>query len=114
MPRGKSFAFKIGGKIKRLRLERQLSQFDLAEKAGIGISYISKIEQGNRFPSLKTTIKIAKALNVELCEVFNFKGLALDRERPSKDYLELIGLLKDLPDDEIKLLLELSRKLSSQ
>lgn len=91
-----------------------MSQFDLAEKAGIGISYISKIEQGNRFPSLKTSIRLAKALNIEIYEIFDFRGLALDKQSPSKEFLELISLLESLPDHEIKLLLELARKLKAR
>jgi transcriptional regulator with XRE-family HTH domain len=114
MTKKKSLAVRIGNQIKKLRLKRRMSQFDLAEKAGIGISYISKIEQGGRFPSIKTSLRIAKALNVELGEIFTFGDPAMEIERPSKEYLELLTVLQNLPHDDVKLLLELARRLETR
>jgi len=109
----KVLARQIGRQICRLRLAKGLTQFDLAEKAGIGISYISKIEQGIRFPSIKTSVRLAKALKVELAELFNFKARLLSKDHLSKEYLELTAILDMLSEEEVKLLLDLARKLSS-
>jgi len=91
-----------------------LTQFELAEQAGIGISYISKIEQGNRFPSIKTSLLISKALKVELSELFHFKGKLSEKNQPSKEYLELSAILDHLSNDELKLLLDLARRLQNK
>lgn len=50
--------------VKALRLDRQLSQEALAEKAKLSVSYISMLEHGRREPPLSTVEQIAKALRV--------------------------------------------------
>jgi transcriptional regulator with XRE-family HTH domain len=60
----------LGKNIKRFRLQRKLSQADLAEKAGVSITFISNIERGNNYPLAGTVCNLAKALNVEVWEVF--------------------------------------------
>lgn len=54
----------LGSKIKTLRLKDNISQEDLAYKAGIERSYMGKIERGEGNPSFKKLIDIAKALSV--------------------------------------------------
>lgn len=53
-----------GRKIRELRDERGYSLQDLAQKAGVSVSYLSEIERGTKKPSLKTLEKIATALNI--------------------------------------------------
>lgn len=53
----------IGTRIKRLRLERGLSQRDLSAP-GLSYAYISRIEAGARTPSVKALRKIANSLGV--------------------------------------------------
>jgi len=62
----------FGMRIKELRTGRKLSQEQLAEKAGISSKYLSRIEMGQHFPSIDILIKLAKALNVELRDFFEF------------------------------------------
>lgn len=52
----------IGKRIKKLRLEKGLSQRQLAVP-GVSYAYISRIEAGTRNPSLKALIKIAAKLD---------------------------------------------------
>jgi transcriptional regulator with XRE-family HTH domain len=56
----------IGEKIKCERLKKSLKQYELAEKAGISNTYLSDIEVGRTFPSLKTLDKLAKALEIDI------------------------------------------------
>ncbi|MBI2874530.1 MAG: helix-turn-helix transcriptional regulator, partial [Firmicutes bacterium] len=44
---------KIGSRLRLLRLERELTQEQLAGKAGLHPTYIAKIETGRRLPSLE-------------------------------------------------------------
>jgi transcriptional regulator with XRE-family HTH domain len=53
-----------GQKIRELRNERGYSLYELAEKAGLSLSYLSEIERGCKNPSLKTVKKLAEALHV--------------------------------------------------
>ena len=53
----------IGQRVKRLRLERALSQRDLAEP-GVSYTYVSRIEDGTRQPSLMALRTLADRLGV--------------------------------------------------
>lgn len=54
----------VGGAIKMFRTAANVGQKELAEKAGISVSYISQIERGSKDPKLSTFITIADALQV--------------------------------------------------
>jgi transcriptional regulator with XRE-family HTH domain len=52
----------VGYHVKRIRMEKGLSQEDLAEKSGFTQQYISGLESGNRNPTIITIHEIAHAL----------------------------------------------------
>ena len=54
----------IGSRLREARTLVKLTQEQLAEKVGIGTTYISDIERGAKFPSLSLFIKIVDALGV--------------------------------------------------
>lgn len=54
----------IGSRLREARNMVKLTQEQLAEKVGIGTTYISDIERGAKFPSLSLFIKIVDALGV--------------------------------------------------
>src|SRR3954452_1914187 len=53
----------IGERLRRLRLERNLSQRELSSP-GVSYAYISRIEAGARRPSVKALRKLARKLGV--------------------------------------------------
>jgi transcriptional regulator with XRE-family HTH domain len=55
--------------LRRLRNAKGLSQDDLAYEAGVSRSYLSQIEKGVFFASLKIVGKLATALDVEPAEL---------------------------------------------
>ena len=55
--------------LRRLRHAKGLSQDDLAYEAGVSRSYLSQIEKGVFFASLKVLGKLAAALEVEPAEL---------------------------------------------
>jgi transcriptional regulator with XRE-family HTH domain len=60
----------LGKNIKFFRSLKDLSQADLAEKAGISVTFLSNIERGNNFPLPRTLCSLAKTLEVEVFELF--------------------------------------------
>ncbi len=59
----------VGAKIRELRKAANLTQEQLAEKAGILQGYISRLEKDEHSPSHKTLAKIADALGVAVTEL---------------------------------------------
>jgi transcriptional regulator with XRE-family HTH domain len=74
----------IGERLRRLRLERKLSQRELASP-GVSYAYISRIEAGARRPSVKALRKLARKLGV------------------SVEYLETGSDLRDVDERELRL-----------
>jgi len=54
----------VGGNVRRLRLERGLTQEQLAVDADIDLTYLGGVERGKRNPSLDVMVRIAAALEV--------------------------------------------------
>ncbi|MBU4380741.1 helix-turn-helix transcriptional regulator [Candidatus Parcubacteria bacterium] len=58
---------KIFGKnLKKLRVEKQMSQGDIARALGVHRSYISGLERGVRNPTLINIERIARAMGAEI------------------------------------------------
>ncbi len=63
----------LGQRIAALRRSKNLSQEDLAEKSGYSVEFISLVERGVNAPSVSGLEKIAKALGVEIKDLFDFR-----------------------------------------
>lgn len=64
---------KFGKRLRQLRLERGLTQEKLADKSGLDMSYIGRIERGEQNSSLGVIGALAKGLGVPAEELF--KGI---------------------------------------
>ncbi|EFO4299165.1 MULTISPECIES: helix-turn-helix domain-containing protein [Enterobacterales] len=60
----------FGENLRRIRMEKNISQENLAFLSGMDRTYVSGIERGKRNVSLVNINKIALALNVEIKELF--------------------------------------------
>jgi transcriptional regulator with XRE-family HTH domain len=54
-----------------MRCSANLTQRKLADIAGVGVSYLSRLENGRVTPSARTMAKLAKALGVGSVSLFN-------------------------------------------
>lgn len=95
--------------IKRIRLQKHVTQAFMAEKIGISDKYWSDIETGRKPCSLDTLVAIANALDVELYELFlpENKTISYDTRRTQvvmktlKDsFSEMVDSLSSFLDDE--------------
>jgi transcriptional regulator with XRE-family HTH domain len=64
-------AFSLGAKLRALRKERDLTQRDLASRAGISANAISLIERDEISPSVATLQRLAAALHVKMGYFFD-------------------------------------------
>ncbi len=65
---------KLGLRIKYLREQSNLTQEQLAEKAGVSLDYLGKIEVSINKPGLRTIFKLANTLNKPVKELFDFEN----------------------------------------
>ena len=75
---------KLGDNLKRLRIDRGMTQGDLSNKSGVALGQISKIERNKADPTAKTIRHLIDALG---CSA---DRLLYDREQDGD-----LGLLKD-------------------
>lgn len=59
-------------KLKEIREKKGLSKGQLSSLVGCDMSYIGKIERGEKYPTLKTIAKFAVALDVPAKDLFDF------------------------------------------
>jgi DNA-binding XRE family transcriptional regulator len=52
----------LGARIRERRLERQMTQADLASSLRLSVAYVSLIERGGRNPPITTVFRIAQVL----------------------------------------------------
>ena len=71
---------RLGRKIRELRKKRKLSQTELAEKAGVALMTISRLERGEHDPHVRTLWRIARSLGVPFLELMRSAGYAENEE----------------------------------
>jgi len=95
----------LGARIKELRKLRQITQEQLAEKVDLATRYISLIEVGRSSPSLETIENIARALQVEIRDLFEFVHL-----QPGEITSETLEeLLKEMDEKTAKTVFKMVR-----
>ena len=67
---GTPLRFAIGGRLRALRIERRLSQVELAAAAGCGSTHVSEIETGIANCNLDTLEELCVALKIDVVQLF--------------------------------------------
>lgn len=62
----KTTAQKFGENMKKIRLEKGMSQGDICRELGLDRAYISNVENGKQNLTISTMEKVAKALGVNV------------------------------------------------
>jgi transcriptional regulator with XRE-family HTH domain len=82
----------LGKNLKSYRGHRKWSQADLADQAGISITFLGAIVRGNKWPYPDTLSNLAKALDIPVHELF-----VEDKKTTDTDIRELMGrFVKDV------------------
>ena len=97
----------LGRRIKELRKGEGLSQDQLSELIGVDAKHLSRIELGKSFPYMETLEAIAKALHVELKDLFDFSHL--EAQAIDKEHIE--ELLKGLNQDKLRLVYKVIKSI---
>jgi len=91
----------IGKNIKKIREQKGLMQKEVASAAAIHTSNYSKIEKGEREPSIEALDRIATLLGMTVDEIIHFEG-KMPREVKIKDKTatEKLQLIEQLDDED--------------
>ncbi len=65
----------FGLKLRQVRIKKNMSQEEFAWLVGLHRTYIGQIERAEKNITLKNIGKIAKALNIDPKELFNFDDI---------------------------------------
>ena len=60
---------RLGGRVRELRRRRSLTLEELAERSGVSRAMISKLERGEKNPTLVVAAKVAEGLEVSLSQL---------------------------------------------
>lgn len=91
----------MGKKLKALRLEKNFTQKQIAERIGLATSAVSSYESGMRYPSYDVLVKLARIFHVSTDYLL---GMTNTRN------IDVTGLT----DDEIELIVRLTDILKNQ
>lgn len=102
----------LGKKIKRMRLNRGLTQEELAEAVDISQRTLSGIEIGENFVTAETLDKLIKALNTTSDELFAVNHLKDDDEKISEIKHDIIYISKD--PEKLNILYNVTKSLMKE
>ena len=92
----------LGARVKQARIDRNMSQVDLAEAANLCVPYVSDIERGKKCFSVDKLVRLAQVLQVSTDWL-----LRLDIPQTEYTYnAEAADILVDCTDEESVILLE--------
>ncbi|MBI4715075.1 MAG: helix-turn-helix transcriptional regulator [Nitrospirae bacterium] len=86
----------MGMRMKQIRKAAKMTQERLAERTGLSIEYISRLERGLSQPSFKTLSSLAEVLNVPVKDFFEAGGPVVFRDKKQegkqkKEYVDQIA-----------------------
>lgn len=97
----------VGQRLKKTRLERKMTQEDLAEQLDVSVAFLSRIERGISHINLKRLSQICGILGVS--EGYILNGTA----STSNQYLisEFNDILRNCPADKQKLIYKIAKTI---
>ncbi len=95
----------LGSRIRQERININITQEALAEKANISPSFMGQIERGDRKLSLETLVSIAKVLGVSL------DYLVYGKRKSNAEVEKLISLINDRTEQEICMLHDVAKAI---
>ena len=93
----------LGIKIKRKRLEMNLTQENLAEMAKISTAYMGQVKRGEKRLSLENFVNIANALNCSTDELLRDSTI----NNASARTREISNIIQNLSSEEIEKVIEI-------
>ena len=100
----------IGQRLKKARIDKKMTQENLAEKLDVSIAFLSRIERGSSQINLKRLSQICELLDVTEGDILN--GVS----NKSTKYLdaEFANLLKNCSSEKQKLIYDIAKVIAEK
>jgi len=95
----------IARQLRLMRLQAGLTIEDLADAAGISVSFLAYLETNKKKPSLATLAKIAAALNVSVAELFDKRTVPNIAGGKQRMLNRILKLLKNQSPENTEIIL---------
>lgn len=96
----------IGQRVREIRTSLGLTQQEVAEKAGLGLNTVSRIERGQQGVNFENIARIADSFDVPFRDFCDIESKTSD-VRKEGQLKALIEMLEDAPPDKLALIYEL-------
>lgn len=95
-----TYIMELGSSIKKMREAKGLSQKEVALSCKMDQAHYSRIENGKTDPSFSIVIRIAKALGVELHELFKADANYKELHTYDKSLIDKLNMIEQLDKKE--------------
>lgn len=103
-------SYLVGMRVREYRLQRNMSQENLALTSGIHPDFLGKMERGERCPSVDTLNKVCDGLKISMSQLLDFDT---DISYTNKDALRRIEkVMADMPADKAIELAEIVERIA--
>jgi transcriptional regulator with XRE-family HTH domain len=97
---------KIGKRVREVRTSLELTQQDVAEKSGLGLNTVSRIERGQQGVNFENIARIANSLDIPFRDFCDIES-ETPEVRKQGQLQSLIEMLEDAPPAKVALIYEL-------
>jgi transcriptional regulator with XRE-family HTH domain len=98
----------FGKRVRSLRRAKDMTQEQLAERAGLSLQSVGEIERGRGNPTLVNIERLSAALEEDLASLFDLGDVGMTREQVQKELLEL---LDGASEEQVRAILTMARVL---
>jgi transcriptional regulator with XRE-family HTH domain len=98
----------FGKRLRSLRRAKDLTQEQVAERAGLSLQSVGEIERGRGNPTLVNIERLSTALGEDLTALFDLGDIKLSKEQAEKELLELLG---GASEEQVRAVLTMARVL---
>ena len=97
----------FGSLIRKLRIEREIGQRELANKIGIAASYLNDLEKGKRSAPKQIVIKkLSKLLKIDIHKLNDLAGISKGNVAPDiKEYIQnnpsIVSLIRSIKQNNL-------------
>ena len=98
----------FGKRLRSLRRAKDLTQEQVAERAGLSLQSVGEIERGRGTPTLVNIERLSAALGEDLTTLFDLGDVKLSKEQAQQELLEL---LNRATEEQVRAILTMVRVL---